>query len=249
MKRFLLHVVLSGCLYSPVFAADVAGGSTSDLNSIEVPMVASVEPPTQESPTAQPQFRAAERGDLTGLWRQVTVKGSGDFDLSDTWYSGLQFWEFFDDEFLRVIVFETGVPSEADLKTIRLHGPKRSTWELLAPGLVEIRYVNGSRYTVAATWYLSAVKPELLSKNEPPSTQAEELPQAGDLTLAYLDKGTGKPLFFRLLRRVGDTLEPLPEVQNPKPAVPEAPRVEDDPLLQAHERRMQQTLDPYGPAQ
>lgn len=203
--------------------------------------------PSRSAPVATGDgFRPARRDELIGFWKQVTIKGSSDYDLSDSWYQGLQYWEFFDDNFLRVIVFERGIPNEESLYTIRRNGPKRTLYEYLSPnGMIEITYLNGSRYQVLATYYEADFDFSGLPEAALSDVQRNQYPMRGDITLTYMDLGTNRPLFFRLLRRVGDVVEPLPEVQAQDPFAPKVrePMALPDELIDLDDD-IQRDLDP-----
>ncbi len=176
--------------------------------------------------------RGASAEELVGFWRQVAVMGSGERDLAGLYYSGQQFWEFFPDGGVRIIVFEKVVPTEAELIAIRQRGPKHTKWALLPglPGLLQLTYPNGSNYIVMATYYPQDVavnRPQVSGRGQ---AAAPETPKAGDITLTYLDLATFTPVYFRLLRRLGDPIEPIFGPWSDG-YLPEPLPVDDDPVM------------------
>ncbi len=191
--------------------------------------------------TAEQRFRAATQEDLLGFWKQVDIRGQEGYALSDLVYSGRQYWEFFPDNHMRVIVFEEGrAPSPEELLQIRENGPKRMTYTFQnEDGLLEIVYPQRSQYNVVATYYVQGLP-------LPASMQGkyEKLPQAGDVTLTYIDLKTGKPLFFRLLRRIGEVVEPVVVTAE---RASKAPRQKDSRRHEEIERNMQRDSGLYFP--
>lgn len=179
-------------------------------------------------------YRAATVDDLVGFWEQITLQGEASEDYQHPWYRAPQFWEFFGDGFVRIIVFEKEVPEEDILTKIREYGPKRTTYQFLADdGTFRIDYPNGSSYTVAATYYNEDVPLYGVPGSPLADIDPAHFPAKGDITLTYYDLATQQPLFFRLLRYRGEPVEPIIELPEPGEEIPEPLRAEDDPVLKA----------------
>ena len=71
----------------------------------------------------------------------------------------------------------------------------------------------------------------------------ERLPRRGDISLTYKDLGTGETAFFRLLRRIGDPVEPRADAEAAAPGerpLPEPPPVEEDERFRDMLRELEQ---------
>ncbi|MGF1452136.1 MAG: hypothetical protein ACFB21_08710 [Opitutales bacterium] len=208
---------------------------------------AASEPDDTQAKSSAPAVRPATAEDLTGFWKQVEIRSSGEWELDGLYYTGEQFWEFFPDQKARIIVFEDRAPPLSGMQRIREHGPKRTEWTPVEglEGLIKLVYPNGSTYYILATYFERGVDKAL-----PEPARAERgpvLPEAGDITLTYLDLEKGEPIYFRLLRRRGDVVEPTIDFDN---LPPEPLPVEDDPVMRGIQERLERgrgPLDEYMP--
>lgn len=194
---------------------------------------------SSEAITREPNgVRAATKEDLIGFWEQVDVRGHDGEDLSGLYYSGDQFWEFFEDGYLRTLVFNGEAPAVEAMLPIRQRGQKYTRWYFVedVPGMVQISYPNGSTFYVMVTYYEVGL---MVPRTAPRGQDLPPLPQAGDLTVTYVDLETERPTYFRLLRRLGDVVEPLPPEELPQEPVPAT----DDPVMQAIERELEELPD------
>lgn len=141
-------------------------------------------------------YRAATKKDLIGVWKQVAVR-SRSLDLSDSWYSGVQYYEFFEDDYLKHIILSGKLPvmDEATKTTWRI-APKSTQYQFLNDnGLIQVSLLGGQKYLILCTYYSKGM---VLLNSE---ANSEKIPKQGDVLLSYMNPKTKKLLFIRLLRR------------------------------------------------
>ncbi len=143
-------------------------------------------------------YRAATNKDLIGAWKQIDVRSRTIDDLSDSWYSGLQYFEFVEDGYLKNIILSGAKPElDEDAKTTWRLAPKTTKYLFLnANGLIKVSYVEGRTDLILCTYYSESLAIPKDVKNP------EQFPQKGDITLTYYYPKSQKPAFFRLLRRI-----------------------------------------------
>lgn len=141
----------------------------------------------------EPCCRAAEAGEIAGLWEQVAVKPGTVGDVSNSWFSAPQVYRFTEDGYMKKLIDRGGEIMADDLARLD-SAPKSTEYEAVdADGLMEVRYPEGTTYNVLCTYCTEGAE-----------AGGGSVRKEGDMILSYMEEGGDEAMFYRLLRRRGE---------------------------------------------